>query len=194
MPEQLSFAGFGAALPPTDGVFFAIFPDVAAAARIARLARHLRGEHGLRGAPLETERFHVSLHSLGEYSGLPQGVVAAAGEAATSVVAPPFDVKFDRVVSFRGRPGDRPLVLRGGDGLAALKAFQQALGAAMVKAWLGRRAKSYYTPHVTLLYGDRGVDEQAVETIGWTVHEFVLMHSLLGQTRYIPLARWPLRG
>jgi 2'-5' RNA ligase len=47
---------------------------------------------------------------------------------------------------------------------------------------------------MTLLYDDRSVAEQAVETIGWTAREFVLVHSLLGQTRHIPLGRWPLRG
>jgi RNA 2',3'-cyclic 3'-phosphodiesterase len=103
-------------------------------------------------------------------------------------------VVFDRVMSFRGKSGNRPLVLRGDDGLAALTAFQQVLGEAMMKAGLWRWAKPNYTPHVTQLYADRGIAEQVVERVGWTVREFVLVRSLLGQTRYIPLARWPLRG
>lgn len=52
--------------------------------------------------------------------------------------------------------------------------------------------KSIGTPHVTLLYDDRHVAEHAVDTIRWTVQEFVLVHSLVGQTLYIPLGRWPL--
>ena len=194
MPEQPSLAGFDAAPQPTDRLFFAIFPDVDAAARIARLAQHLRGEHGLKGRPLATERFHVTLHHLGDYVGLPQDIVAAAGEAAAAVTIPPFEVAFDRAVSFFGGPRSRPFVLRGGGGVAALKAFQQALGTAMKKAGLGRWAELHYTPHVTLLYDDCCVTEQAVETVGWTAHEFVLVHSLLGRTRHVPLARWPLRG
>jgi len=47
---------------------------------------------------------------------------------------------------------------------------------------------------VTLLYDDVLVQERAVEPIRWTVSEFVLVHSLLGQTRHIPLARWSLGG
>jgi len=47
---------------------------------------------------------------------------------------------------------------------------------------------------VTLLYDDCSVAEQAVETICWTAREFVLVHSLIGQTLHVPLARWPLRG
>ncbi|SDR56968.1 2'-5' RNA ligase [Rhizobiales bacterium GAS191] len=194
MFEQLSFAGFGAAPRPTDGVFFAIFPDMRVAAHIAEVVLHLRGAHGLTGRPLETERFHVSLLSLGEHAGLPQDIVAAAGEAASAVAMPPFEVAFNRAVSFGRGANDLPFVLRGGDGVAALTAFHQALGIAMKKAGLGRWVSPHYTPHLTLLYDDRSVAEQAVETIGWTAREFVLVHSLLGRRRYFPLGRWPLRG
>jgi RNA 2',3'-cyclic 3'-phosphodiesterase len=192
MPEQLSLPGFEAAPQPTDRLFFAIFPDVDAAARIAQLARRLRSEHGLKGKPLATKRLHVTLHYLGDYVGLPQAIVAAASAAAATVALPSFEVALDRVASFSGRPRNRPFVLLGGDGVAALTAFQQALGTALEKAGLGSRAKSPYTPHVTLLYGNHSVAGQAVETVGWTVHEFVLVHSLLGRTRHVPLARWPL--
>ena len=57
-----------------------------------------------------------------------------------------------------------------------------------------RPVASQVTPHVTLLYDDVLVEERAVEPIRWTVREFVLVHSLLGQTRHVPLARWPLGG
>jgi 2'-5' RNA ligase len=190
--KQLSLTGLEAAPRPTDRLFFAIFPDAAAATRVAELAQHLRGEYGLRGKLLTTERFHVTLHHLGDYVGLPQDVVAMATEAAAGVAMPPFDVAFDRAVSFSGRPRSLPLVLSGGDGVAALRTFQQALGVGMMKARL--RPEKNFTPHMTLLYGDRAVTERNVETVGWTVREFVLVHSLLGRTRHIPLARWPLRG
>jgi 2'-5' RNA ligase len=38
------------------------------------------------------------------------------------------------------------------------------------------------------------VAEEPVERVSWKVSEFVLVHSLQGQTRYIPLARWSLGG
>ena len=193
MSEQLSLAGFETAPQPTDRLFFAIFPDADAAARIARLARHLRGEHALRGRPLATERFHITLHHLGDYAGLPQDVVGVAAEAATTVATPEFNVVFDRVLSFSGRPGNRPFVLHGDDGLVALTAFQQALGWALRKAGLGRWVAPSFTPHVTLLYDDISVAERSIEPLDWTVREFALVHSLLGRTRHIPLARWPLQ-
>jgi 2'-5' RNA ligase len=98
-------------------------------------------------------------------------------------------------MSFAGRPGNHPLVLRGSDGVAALTALQQALVVAMEKAGFKLR-KSHFTPHVTLLYGDRCIAEQVVEPVAWSVREFVLVHSLLRrkleqkQKQYVPLARW----
>lgn len=189
MAEQLSFAGFDAAPPPTDRLFFAIYPDPDTAARIARLAGRLREDHGLSGRPLAAERLHITLHHLGDYAGAPRGVVDAAIQAAAAVAKPSFDIIFDRAASFLGRPKNRPFVLRGGDGATA---FQQALGAAMVKAGLGRLAEQRFTPHVTLLYDDLCIAEQVVEPVSWTAREFVLVHSLLGRTQHIPLGRWPL--
>lgn len=193
MTDQFPLAGFDTAPQPTDRLFFAMFPDVSAAAHFERLARHQCDEHRLRGTPLATERFHVTLHHLGDYAGLPRHIVAAAEQAAATVAMPPFEIAFDRVGSF-DRPGNRPLVMRGGHGVAALTAFQQTLGAALKKAGLSHMVARDYTPHLTLLYDERRVAEQSVETISWTAHEFVLVHSLLGRTRHVSLGRWSLRG
>jgi 2'-5' RNA ligase len=194
MPRQSVLPGFDAAPQLTDRLFFAIFPNAGAAAQIASLAQQLRGEHGLKGKPLKTERFHVTLHHLGDYAGLPQGLVDVACTVAASIAAAPFDVTFDRAASFSTAPRNRPFVLRGGDGVASLIAFQQTLGDALKKTVLGRWAKPAYTPHVTLLYDDRSVPEQTVPAVSWTASEFVLIHSLIGQTLHVPLGRWPLRA
>jgi RNA 2',3'-cyclic 3'-phosphodiesterase len=192
MPGQFSQTGSDPAAKITDRLFFAIFPEAAAAARIARLARQLRGEHGLKGKPLETQRLHVTLHHLGDYPGLPRDIVAASVEAAATVAMSPFEVSFDRALSFPDRPANRPFVLRGGDGVGALAALQHTLGVALGRAGLAAGRTEPYTPHVTLLYDDSLVAERPVETVAWTVCEFVLVHSLLGRKLYVPLARWPL--
>lgn len=194
MPVQLSFAEFDTEAPLTDRLFFAIFPDSDTAARIVQFAWRLRDDHKLKGRLLAAERLHITLHHLGDHAGLPSDIVTAAREVGEAVAAQPFDLTFDRIGSFRGKPGNRPLVLRGSDGVTALVAFQRKLGLAMAKGTLGRWAEWQFTPHMTLLYDERAVDEQSVEPIGWTAREFVLVHSLLGETRHVPLARWPLRG
>lgn len=194
MPAQISLDGFEAPASLTDRLFFALFPEANAADQIARVASGLRSQHGLKAQPLQTERFHVTLHHLGDYAGLRADIVSAAEEAASRVEAPPFDVTFDRAMTFAGRPNKRPFVLRGDEGLLSLCALQQQLGAALKKTILGRWAQGNFTPHVTLLYDDRLIAEQAIEPVSWTAREFVLVHSLIGQTRHIVLGRWPLNA
>lgn len=179
--------------PPTDRLFFAIFPDAATADRIAGVASRLKVENGLHGRLLRTGRFHVTLHHVDDYHGLPQDVVLALCRAAETVHSAPIEVEFDRAMSFSGRPGNRPFVLRGGDGLNALGAFHSRLAQALIQAHVGRKPGKF-VPHMTLLYDNLVVQERPIEPIRWSVGEFVLVHSLLGQTHHIPLARWPLVG
>ncbi len=176
-----------------DRLFFAIFPDVDAAERAAQLAQRLKDGYRVRGDLVESTRLHVTLLHLGDYESLPKRIVTAASKAAASVAMPPFDIVFDRAMSFAGNPDRRPLVLLGSDGIDTLTALCRSLAAAMTKAGLGRRIASRYTPHMTMLYGDGAVAEQAVETIAWTVREFVLVHRP-GDNPYVPLGRWPLRA
>ena len=99
----------------------------------------------------------------------------------------PFEVSFDRTASFRGRPGNRPFVLVGGDTLDRLKSLGHALSVAVAEQGMGRRAQRDFTPHVTLLYAERAVDEYPITPIRWTANEFVLIHSLKGHRH---VARW----
>lgn len=196
MPEQAPLPGFDPPPALDDSLFFAILPDAPAASRIAQLAEQLRGVHGLKGKTLRTERFHVTLHHLGNYAGLPPDVVVVAEMVGASVAnaMPPFELAFDRVGSFSNTPRNRPLVLRDGDGLIALTAFQQALGNLLQKTAMRYWLKPGYTPHLTLLYDDQNVSLQPIETVAWTAREIVLVHSLVGQGRHVHLGRWPLNG
>lgn len=119
----------------------------------------------------------------------PADLVAGAADAAGAIAAASFEVTFDRAVSFLGRP--RPLVLCSEDDIPELIALQRALGHAIQTRGLGR-ARARYTPHVTMLYDERAVEDHAVEPVTWTVRDFVLVHSLRGLGRYTILGRWPL--
>jgi RNA 2',3'-cyclic 3'-phosphodiesterase len=191
--RQLWLHGIDWGEAPTDRLFFALFPSPAAAATIAAQAHRLRTHHGLEGDPLLTHRFHVSLHHLGDYFGLPPGLVATAREAATAMALASFDVSFDRALSFRRNAPTRPLVLRSRSDDEPLKRFHQDLRLALIKAGIGHYASRRFTPHVTLLYDAREVAEQKIDAVRWTVREFVLVHSLIGQTEHRILGRWALR-
>jgi RNA 2',3'-cyclic 3'-phosphodiesterase len=155
-------------------------------------AQEFQKELGLKGTPLATDSFHITLYYLGAHAGMPQGVVVKASETAAAIKAAPFEAAFDSVKSFTDKSGIRPLVLCSSKSLTALNAFQLALSTAIRDAGLRGWTQPRFTPHVTLLYDTRRVPEQAVEPIRWTVREFVLVHSLVGRARHETLARWPL--
>lgn len=188
---QASFPGFAPAAA-TDRLFLAVFPDGEAAAQISALAAAQCARHGLRGKPLAPERFHVTLFHLGDWAGLRQDVVDAATRAAARMRAAPFEVMFDRVASFDGRRDKLPFVLRSDGGNAALRAFRADLGARLGEEGVRLSEATGFEPHVTLAYDARKVVAEAVAPVVWRVDEFVLIHSLLGQTRHLRLGRWAL--
>jgi 2'-5' RNA ligase len=169
-------------------LFLAAVPDAGTAERIHRLAGVLKRAHQFDGKLIAPARLHISLFFLG---GLLECNVHEVCEAATDVRTGQFEVSFDRTASFRGRTGNRPFVLIGESGLHRLRSFRQMLGVALARKGLRRLANTNFTPHVTLLYDARGVEEHPIEPIFWTVKEFVLIHSKKGHEY---LARWPLQA
>ena len=182
-----------ASIPPVHSVFFALYPDPYATQRLDRLAWYLRHKHGLSGRPLAGRRLHVSLCNISDYARLTSEAAAAIAEAMATITMPPFLVAFNEAKSFNGG-ANQPVVLVGDDGVAGLMMFQAELLAALDKTGIWRRKRRPYNPHVTLLYDDRRILDEPVEAISWVVREFVLVCSLHGQGRHIPLARWRLRG
>jgi len=178
--------------PVLHNVFFGTRPAAAAAVQIERVGQELVRSRRLVTKLLPPERLHVSLFSVGGFSGTyPPAVINAAKAIADNVSMAPFTVTFDRVASFAGGSGRQALVLTGGEGVAGLVRLQQALSLAMKKAGLGLRQGDQFTPHVTMMYADHKCDF-AIETISWTVDEFVLVDSLWGRSRHVQLGRWPL--
>jgi 2'-5' RNA ligase len=168
-----------------DGrLYFAAVPDFHTAAKMHRLAGILKQAHRFSGRLIAQDCLHVSLLFLDRWS---EQLARNACEAVAGVKMIPFEVSFDRTASFRGRPGNRPFVLVGGDTLDRLKSLGHALSAAVAEQGMVRRAQQDFTPHVTLLYAERAVDEYPVAPISWTVNEFVLIHSLKGHRH---VARW----
>ncbi|NRF70079.1 RNA 2',3'-cyclic phosphodiesterase [Aquincola sp. S2] len=173
-----------------DRLFFAAHPDAAAAQRIDALTQSLRRELGLKGKPIPTERCHLTLLFVGTFAELPAGLAQQLAEAANHISCAPFELRFDRIASFDRRPANRPLVLLAD--AEPVAPLHDTLVARLRAAGLPFEAHRAYTPHLTLMYDDQRVPARPVEPIGWTVREFVLMHSLVGRSTHVPLARWPL--
>jgi RNA 2',3'-cyclic 3'-phosphodiesterase len=170
-------------MPLTDSLFFAIFPDEAARARISDIAQRLRQQHNLKSLAIPADRLHITLHHLGAFDGLPADVVQHACDAASAIKLPPVEVTLDRIESFSSRRPKRPIVLSG-DITPSLQALVQAIDP---------EAHRPFKPHVTLLYDAQRIAREAVpEPVAWISREFALMRSHLGQSRHETLARWML--
>jgi 2'-5' RNA ligase len=173
-------------------LFLALFPDRYSATQLTHLAKSQRARHRLRGKPLAEARFHLSLHRLVHVGHVLKDLVrdvSFAAEGAAGAV-PPFEIKFDRVCSFRGSGA---FVLWSPGGNRALLQFRETLGMALGNGGV-HCDPSKFQPHVTLLYDDQAVVEEVVEPVSWVVNEFVLVRSIVGETKYDLLERWKLRG
>lgn len=180
--------------PPknTDRLFFAVLPDQSAIASIRALTAELKAQHGMTGRPIDDAKLHATLCVLGDFPGMPDALIKSASKAAALVADStlPFKVSFDTAQTFITGPRHRPLVLTGAEGIVGLSGFYKNLSGALLKS-SGLRNPPSYTPHVTMLYDDITAPPQSVTPVEWTVREFVLLHSHIGQGRpYNILARW----
>ena len=117
----------------TDRLFFALRPDAATIARIEAARDRLRAEQGMLGQPLDAADLQITLYHLGDFVRFPQELADKAIAAAASVSAPAFEFMLDQATSFKRRTvKHQPCVLlAGGEGLEALKAFHGQLAAAL---------------------------------------------------------------
>jgi RNA 2',3'-cyclic 3'-phosphodiesterase len=178
-----------------DILFFALQPPAELFPLIQRIGGYFRREFGLKGALFTPQRLHVSLCGFQPREGVSEALVDIFRRIGDSMAASPFDVVFDRAVSFARNGDKRAFVLRAGGDLVALIDFHRAMDAGMMRA--GFHGRSSFLPHLTLLYDGRLVVEHEVETVRWTARDFVLLHSVpkAGQRQesYIELGRWLLQ-
>lgn len=128
----------------------------------------------------------MTLAISGDYWSFP-GVLADRMRAiGAEAAAEPFDVTLDRLAV-----SPRSVALRPGGGNAGLAALQARLEAGL--GALGVLCRDWrFSPHVTLAYRAGRSAGRAVPPIRWRADSFVLIHSLVGETRHAELGEWPL--
>jgi len=174
----------------THNVFFGLFPDAQTRVRMAAAVESLQVATGVQGRWLKPERYHLTLHFLGTFSGLPQPLMDAAQKAAAMIRVPSFAVEIDRAGHFPGGIG-----WLGCDATdAGLRSLHDALHAALAQAGVATQGHARFTPHVTVLRAaHRPLPARPVPSIAWRVREFLLIDSRLGAgSDYRTLGRWPL--
>lgn len=166
-----------------------------AAALAVQERDHVCTSHRLSGMTMSPDRMHVSLYNIWPYDGEPPAhIVSQAVKVAAELVAAPIALSFDQAMSFRTRRGYH-LVLSESRPSIELAKFVQQFTLTFRKAGIGAGPLSQPNPHMTLVYGgNRAIDRRPIEPVCWTAAEFVLIESLIGQSRHGLLGRWPLRG
>ena len=163
-------------------LFFALWPDAAAADALARLARDLGPRVG--GKPVPATKIHLTLAFLGE-------VAERAGAAAVPVAGRAFVISVDCVGAFRGA---RVAWAGIAQPPAALVDLQSRLAAQLRAAGFELEDRPF-VPHLTLARRIAApLPRVAIAPIGWQAREVALMRSEAGTGRYTRLETWELPG
>ena len=181
-------------VPGKHVLYFALQPPPEAAAEALALANAARARHRLSAKPALPGRLHVSLNNVGDFKRPPGPVVAKAVEAAETVSARPFVVRFNRMGSWGVGDGARPLVLWGDEGVIGVNALYSTIHKAMSRLDMAPRREAEIVPHMTLLRDTAEAPETFIEPLSWTVEAFVLVHAVHGEGRYDIAGRFPLNG
>ena len=175
---------------PRERLFFALMPDQREAFRISAWA-----EAGL-GAGwnfVRADRQHMTLCITNDYERPPFELHEKLFRAGDMVAASPVAVELAQLAVGGERAMLRPRHVN-----APLKALQRAIAEAMAAMGAPMRAGWRFAPHLTLGFAARETTGRAaqpprpISAFGWQACEFVLVRSLIGQTRHLILRRWPL--
>ncbi len=171
-------------------LFFALWPDAATRAAAYQTAQDLRAKHQTKGYLVKPERYHITLHFLGDY--VPAEIETAALQAAGQVKAAPFTLKLDRAGCFRNR--QIPCWLGPWETPPGMTALYQQLHAALTAAQITPE-RLRFAPHLTIIRdAKRPVPHTPITPVVWEIREFVLIRSLLQKqpAEYAVLARYSL--
>lgn len=192
MNQQLSLFSLPAPAPNRFRLLFAVFPDLEAVDQISELAASLRTKHGMPGRARPPHILHVTMELIGDYPDMPLTEIERLQKILPQMrlAMPPIEVCFDRTMSFQNRK-KCPFVLLGSpEKNEPLRRLRESLAVQLAGHGFPLRPKAAFVPHVTMIYDERCLAEEAVEPIRWTVREVGLVLSHLGVTKYDHLGAW----
>lgn len=192
MRQSLDWFGNFVMQPEGDSLFFALWPEEATRATLNAAAAHLRQRLRPVGCWVAAHRYHLPLHSLGDYAVYPTALVQRAIGAAATVRARRFELILDQAGSFRGR--SIPWWIGPSLTPQPLKQLWRELRQALLDHSVPYDPKLRLAPHVTVLHeADQMIAATPVPSVRWSVDSFALIHSHVGAAcSYRVLATWPL--
>ena len=165
-------------------LFFALWPDAAAAEALARLA--IEVAQRAQGKPVPREKIHLTLSFLGE---VPEARMQEARSAAAGSLTAPFDMAFDTIGSFRKA---RVAWTGCADPAPGLVGLQSRLEERLHDRGFALEDRPY-VPHITLARkAGRPLPRSSASAIGWNARELALVRSETGTGRYTTIETWEL--
>lgn len=166
-------------------LFFAVWPDEAASAALARIA--LEVAQVADGRPVPREKVHVTLAFLGD---VPPARVETAALAARGLAFAGFEFALDRVGSFRAA---RVAWAGSHEVPAPLAGLQSVLAARLSAAGFALEARPF-APHATLARRtSRHLPPASIGSIEWRVEAFTLVRTESATGRYAVMEEFPAR-
>ncbi len=178
---------------PVYNLVLAIFPDDYVAQQISELGNSLRKIHGLRGKLRPVTHLHVSLPIPRHIMHPPETAIERIGRACKAVapIMSPFEIKFDRVMSFRGGKGNRAIaLLNGNHENNGIMSLYRLLCAEFAKISFAAFRIPKFKPHLTILYDQQELSLKAITPVCWRAKEIALVLSEAGATKYYRLGSW----
>ena len=177
----------------TARVFFALWPDSAAAARMSAIAQQWQGSLG--GRITRTDTLHATLVFIGDVEITRVSTLLAL---ADDIGLPGFDMVLDA----RGCWGHNRIAYLGAKQIPqALSSLQAELAARVRLAGFSIETRAYI-PHITLIRKadcskmpvEYPVNKNPADPVAWMVRDFVLVKSSIcaNGSRYEQIGRWPL--
>lgn len=163
-------------------LFFAIRPPGEAVRYILEEQRRFAPGHSVRA-----EHLHLTTAIVNDHAIFPTAIAERMCAIADAIIADQFPIVLDQVAA-----SHRSVVMVPSEPLHGFRAFQRRLADGMARAGIRQRRDWRFSPHITLLYRHGRPLRQWTDTLSWRATEFVLIHSLVGETRHEVLARWPL--
>jgi len=186
-----------AARPGVDNVFFALTPEGQAGTQAIDIQSGFLPQLGDKPYLVPESCLHVSLLDIGIKKNLVlrsfESTIAMAKEAAGKLEVASFEVGFEKALSFNARPDQsKALVLQMDEGRSQILALCKKLKLCLAMAGVHSDDKAA-TPHMTLARTLQTIAPTRVAPLRWTATRLVLVHSVVGEKRHIPLQSWPLQ-
>jgi RNA 2',3'-cyclic 3'-phosphodiesterase len=173
-------------------VYFAHKPEPEVIDQAVSVGNHFCAKHGLAGS-VKPSVLHMTIGAIGYFPELSEERVETARGVADRLVAKPFEMILNRVMTYRNGKEKPPLVAFADSGVSKVDLFRYALIADLRRNGFSF-TKKLPNPHMTLFYDHHVVAEEPIDPIRWVVRDFVLVHSIHGEGRHELLGQWPLRG